>query len=73
MTSYLSRLQAAQAAGVFPAGEVAQVDVEHGPGCDHHRNRRSPCTCYPAITALIGDELVSIGSGGVVLERRKRT
>jgi hypothetical protein len=73
MSGYLTRLRAAAAAGHFPAGEVAQIDVEHGPGCDHHRHRSTPCTCIPRITAIVGDQLLVIGSDGHVLERRARS
>lgn len=68
MSDYLIRLKDAQAAGLFPAGEVAQVEVEHGPGC-----RQSPCTCHPRITAIVGEQVLTIGTGGAVLERRQRS
>lgn len=67
MTGYLRRLADARRAGVLPAGARASIDIQHGPGC-----RRRPCTCHPRIVALIGDEVVVIGSAGVVLERRRR-
>lgn len=72
MSGYLERLQAAVAIGTLPAGEVASVTVEHGPGCRHHEDRRSPCTCHPLITAIVGDQVLTIGTAGAVLERRKR-
>ncbi|MFK3647927.1 hypothetical protein ACI2IY_05745 [Lysobacter enzymogenes] len=67
MTGYLHRLADARRAGVLPADAQVPIDIQHGPGC-----RRRPCTCHPRIVALIGDELVVIGSGGAVLERRRR-
>lgn len=70
--SYLHRLRDAFNAGLFPAGDLASVEIEHGPGCQHHRNRAAPCTCHPRITAVVGDQVLVIGSGGVILERSQR-
>ena len=72
MSSYLNRLLEAKNAGVFHDAEVVSVEIEHGPGCRHHDNRRNPCTCHPRITAVAGDDVLVIGSGGAVLHRSKR-
>lgn len=73
MSDYQARILDAHASGVFPLGEVSQVEVEHGFGCKHHLDRKSPCTCHPRVTVLIGDEVLTLGSGGTILERRQRS
>lgn len=72
MPAYLQRIRDAVNAGLIPRDNLTSVEVEHGRGCMHHRNRATPCTCHPRITAIVGDETLVIGSGGAVLERRKR-
>lgn len=71
MTGYLDRLQQAIHAGSLPAepGAVTSVTVEHGHGC---HAPSAPCVCHPRITAITGDEVLVIGSGGAILERSKR-
>lgn len=69
---YLHRLLAAVNSGAIPRGDLTSVEVEHALGCHHHERRGVPCTCHPRITVLAGDDVLVIGSGGAVLERRKR-
>jgi hypothetical protein len=71
MNHYAQRIRDAHAAGVFPAGEVVTVSVAHGPGCQHHLNRKTPCTCFPLVTAIVGGEVLTLGTGGAVLDRKK--
>lgn len=66
MTGYVDRLKAAIDLGVIPPGEVTQVTVEHSAGC-----RQNPCTCFPLVTAKVRGEVLTLGTGGAVLERRK--
>ena len=66
MTGYTDRLKAAVALGVIPPGEVTHVTVEHAPTCRHN-----PCTCFPLVTAKVRGEVLTLGTGGTVLDRRK--
>lgn len=70
MTGYLDRIRDAVQLGVFPPAATVSVEVEHGPGCNGHRG--CPCICHPRITAVVGDQVLVIGTGGAVLERSKR-
>ncbi|TWT23602.1 hypothetical protein FQY83_02945 [Luteimonas marina] len=49
-------------------GEITHVEIEHGFGC-----RKIPCTCHPRITAVVGDEIRVIGTGGAILERWRKS
>lgn len=69
MSGYIDRIQAANAMGLFPAGEVTTISVEHGFGCKAPSN--GPCTCFPLITAIVGNEALSIGTDGIVLKRER--
>jgi hypothetical protein len=68
---YQQRLQDAHSVGIFPAGEVTHVYVEHGPGCNHDQNRELPCICFPLMTVIVHGEVLTIGTGGAVLDRKK--
>ena len=68
---YQQRIIDADRLGIFPVGEATTVAVEHGPGCQHHVNRKHPCTCFPLVTAIVGGEVLTLGTGGAVLDRKK--
>lgn len=72
MSDYTARILDAWRVGNLPGGpgSVTSVEVEHGPHCLHRSSGR--CTCHPRITAVAGDHVLVIGSGGAVLERSKR-
>lgn len=71
MSGYAQRIADASALGIFPKGEVTSVHVEHGFGCKAPSN--GACTCFPEIKAVIGDEVLTLGTHGVVLKRERRS
>lgn len=71
MTGYETRIADAYDLGLFPAGELTTITVEHGFGCK--APNRGPCTCFPEITAVIGDEVLTLGTHGIVLKRERRS
>lgn len=70
-SSYAERIADANALGLFPAGEVTTVHVEHGFGCKAPSNH--PCTCFPTITAIVGDDVLTLGTHGIVLKQERRS
>lgn len=71
MTGFAQRIADASAMGLFPPGEVTSVHVEHAYGCKAPSN--GPCTCFPDITAIVGDQVITIGTQGAVLKRERRS
>lgn len=70
MSGYLERIADAVQIGTLPRAALTAIDVEHGFGCNAPRG---PCTCHPRITASVGDEVLVIGTGGAILERRPKS
>lgn len=64
-----ARIRDAIAVGAIPREGLTQIVVEHGPKCGHGHNLATPCPCTPRITVATDTHVLSIGTGGAILER----
>ncbi|MEN1958430.1 hypothetical protein [Luteimonas changyuni] len=70
--NYSDRLRAALEAGHIQPGDVTHVEIEHRHRCPAPSKGPRWCNCAPTVRVLRDHEVLTIGTGGQILERSRK-